>query len=305
VQPLHEVPPEFFRVLIGLICAAALAALAAALVFLRRARNIEDLQISRIRSAAQGYVAIEGHTLMMPGPEIVSPLSGRRCVWWHYSIHERQTSGRETEWVEIEAGTSDDLFLIADPTGHCVVDPEHADILPSMARRWSGDFPRPAMGPAALNLTPWLNLGARYRYHERLVQVGDLLYASGWFRTLSAQQEFDEKRDLTELLAEWKRDRRELLRRFDANHDGTIDAEEWEQVRRAALEDVRRQQLERALDPDLSVLSAPPDGRRYLLSVVARPALARRYRLFAAGCLVLCGAAVIFTAQLLHRYGSF
>jgi hypothetical protein len=301
VQSLHELPPDSFRVLIGLIGAAALAASAAAFVFLRRARNIEDLQISRIRSAAQGYVAIEGHARMMPGPEIVSPLSGRRCVWWHYSIHERQTSERATEWVEIESGTSDDLFLIADPTGHCIVDPEHADILPSVARRWSGDFPRPATGPAALGLIPWLNLGGRYRYHERLVQVGDYLYASGWFRTLSAQQEFDETRDLTELLAEWKRDRRELLRRFDSNHDGTIDAVEWEQVRRTALEDVRRQQLERALDPDLNVLSAPPDGRRYLLSSAARSALARRYRLFAAGCLVLCGAAAIFMAQLLRR----
>ncbi len=300
---LHDAPPGVFHALIAVAATGVLAALGATFVLLRRARHVEDLPVSRIRSAAQGYVALEGHARMMPGPEIISPLSRSRCVWWHYAIHERGTSasGRTTEWIEIESGTSDDLFFIVDTTGNCIVDPEHADIKPGIARRWRGDFPRPQRIPPR---TPWLNFG-RYHYHERLVPVGEYLYASGWFRTLAAQYEFDEARDLTELLTEWKRDRRELLRRFDSNHDGTIDSGEWEQARRAALEEVRRQQLDHAVDPDLSVLSAPPDGRPYLLSAAAREYLASRYTLLAIGCLVLCAAAIALMAWLLRLRGSF
>jgi hypothetical protein len=288
--------------LLALAATASLGGCAAAFVFLRRAREVEDAQLSRLRSAAQGYVCVEGHARMMPGPEILSPLTRTRCVWWQYSIHERTSSdsGR-IQWVELESGTSDDMFLIADPTGHCIVDPEHADIVPSVRRRWGGDFPRPTQIPQS---SPWLNFG-RYRYHERLVLVGDQLYACGWFRTQNAQYEFDESRDVSELLAEWKRDRRDLLRRFDTNRDGNIDMDEWERARQAALEEVRRLQLEHSAQPDLNVLSAPPDGRRYLLSSMAPQRLAQRYRRTAAVSFVLAAVAALALSLLLQRHAAF
>jgi hypothetical protein len=187
------------------------------------------------------------------------------------------------------------MFLIADTTGECIVDPEHADVLPAVVRTWGGDFPRPQRIPAR---TEYLRFG-RFRYHERLLRVGDHLYANGWFRTHNAGHEFDEGRDVAELLAEWKRDRRDLLRRFDTNRDGVIDMSEWEQARRAALEEVRRQHLEHSVRPDLNLLSAVPDGRRYLLSAVSRQQLARRYRAVAGAGFAAAAVAVVMVCHLL------
>lgn len=115
--------------------------------------------------------------------------------------------------------------------------------------------------------SPWLSFG-RYRYTERLLGPGEVIHAAGWFRTRNHEQRFDETADVRELLAGWKRDRRELLARFDADGDGRIDAQEWEQARRTALEQVRAEQVARSVDADVHVLCRPPDRRRFLLSSV-------------------------------------
>ena len=47
---------------------------------IRRARLIEDVPTSKIRSAVQGYVELIGHAEAMEGPAIVAPLSQLPCV---------------------------------------------------------------------------------------------------------------------------------------------------------------------------------------------------------------------------------
>ncbi len=258
---------------------AAVASFAAAFHALHRARLIENMATSRVRSAAQGYVELEGFARLLPGPEIRSPLSGARCCWWRYRIERRETvwrnGRRSSDWRTIESGTSDELFVLADATGACVVDPDGASVHPSLKRQWRGTHRRPQRIP---DQTPWLQWGD-YRYSEQLLQVGDPLYALGWFRTQSAHLEIDEAADLAALLREWKADQQALLARFDANRDGQIDLREWEAVRRSALEQVRSAHVERTLDPDIHVLCRPPDRRSYLLSTLSQHALARSLRL--------------------------
>ncbi len=267
-----------FWILTLLVLTVALASFIATFTQLRRARLSEDMPTSRIRSAAQGYVELNGYARLMPGPEIRSPLSGARCVWWRYQIEHRETSGdpgrRSSEWRTLETATSDSLFLIADDSGDCVVDPDGATIHPSLKRRWCGSTRRPQQVPEQ---TPWLSFG-NYRYHEQLLRIGDPLYALGWFRSQGNEHGYDESGDLRDLLRDWKADRHQLLARFDGNGDGQIDAEEWELVRRAALADVRQQHLQHSLDPDVHVLSRPRDRRPFLLSTLEQPTLARRYR---------------------------
>ncbi len=264
---------------------------------LHKARLMENTPTSRIRSAAQGYVELKGYARLMPGPDIVSPLSGARCTWWQYKVERRETvyrnGKRRSEWRTIAAGTSESLFLLVDDTGDCVVDPQGATIRPSLRRQWRGRTPRPERIPEKPG---WLQSGD-YRYTERLLQVGDPLYALGWFRSQGQVHEYQEAEDLRELLREWKADHADLVRRFDANGDGLIDAGEWETVRRTALEAVRQDHVARSLAPDIHVLCRPRDRRPFLLSTLPQEALARSQRIEAAVALLVSlasGSAGVF-----------
>jgi hypothetical protein len=288
VEAFQASPPRVYFGLIAALVALGLLALWQGFSRLARARFLEDTPTSLIRSAAQGYVELQGHARLLPGPLIVSPLTGERCVWWDYRIEEeaedeRFGGQRQRIWRTIDAATSDDLFLLADISGDCIVDPVDATVYPSLQRCWRGDSERPGRPPAA---TPWFSTG-RYRYTERLVRYGDFICATGWFRTQSAQHDFDESRDVAELLAEWKRDRRELLRRFDADRSGNIDAQEWEVARQAALEEVRARHVDTAAHPDLDVLGKPPDHRPFILSTLPQDRLIRRQRRLAGLWLIL------------------
>lgn len=254
---------------------------------LKKARLIENTPTSRIRSAAQGYVELVGDARLLPGPDILSPLSGQRCCWWQYTVERQETvtrnGKRSSEWRTIESGTSDSLFLLVDPTGQCVVDPQGASIDPSLRRQWRGRTQRPQQIPQGRS---WFQFGD-YRYTEKLLSVGAPLYALGQFRSQTAHLDINESADTAALLREWKADQAGLLRRFDSNGDGQIDLDEWEAIRKAALEQVRAQTLRQTLDTDIHVLCRPPDRRPFLLSTRTEQELTRGHRLRSALWLLL------------------
>lgn len=282
-----------------LVALGGLALLGFGFSFISRARMLEDTPLSLVRSAAQGYVELNGHARLLPGPPIVSPLSDTPCAWWSYRVQERDQSRKNNQWSTIEDETSGELFLLADTTGECIVDPDDASVTPTISRSWSGPAQRPHRPPDG---SGWLSFG-NYRYSEKLILIGDPLYATGWFRTQTAILDLNESRDVSELMAEWKRDKYNLLKRFDSNGDGQIDMQEWEAARRAALEQVQAQHVERSLDPDLHVLSKPPDRRPFILSTITQKSLTRRYRFWAALSLasaLACGWFCIYAIQLRH-----
>jgi hypothetical protein len=272
-------------------CAAALlgGALAAWLGFheLRRARELEDTPVSRIRSAAQGYVELIGRARLMPGPPILSPLTGTPCYWWKCRVTETYRD----DTVTLFDAVSDDMFFLSDTTGDCIVDPVGARVAPNLVRSWRGRLRKPHRAPGGA-WEAFFSSGP-YRYSEQLITGEVLLSASGWFRTQAAAQAGDESRELSALLAEWKQDRHALLRRFDANGNGRIDPEEWESARAAALEEVRAARAGREPLPDLNVLGRPPDGREFRISAGSRQAQRRRHRRRGQALLALGGLAVL------------
>ncbi|HVC28816.1 MAG TPA: GIDE domain-containing protein [Gammaproteobacteria bacterium] len=266
------------------LCTAAIAALFGGFVFLVRAWTVEETPLSLIRSAAQGYVKLEGHADLMPGPPIISPLTSCRCVWWSYKIEERVSSGRSSHWETVDHGTCDDLFLIRDSSGQCVVDPDNAEVIPATETVWYGDEPQPLTGPSIGSFA----LASKYRYVEKLINPQEFIFALGFFHTQGGNTGATAINDeVAQLLHEWKQSQADLLRRFDTNHDGQIDQQEWETAREAAREQILLQEQQAAQRPPVDVLSQPKDGRRFMISTRQEARVVRRFQLWAAACLLL------------------
>ncbi len=275
---------------------------------LQRARFIEDTPTSRVRSAAQGYVELDGIGYLMPGPPIVAPLTGISCTWYSITIEERVESsdgrgGRTSSWRTRRREVSDSLFLLRDETGDCIIDPDGAEVTPAITEVWYGDD----LEWSIRTLRPsGLLAGGRYRYTEKRMHPGDALYAIGQFRTVGGSQELpDTHAEVRELLAEWKRDQVRLHERFDTDKNGLLSQEEWEQVRRTAWQEVLQAQARRARGPAHNIMTRPDDRRPYLLSVLPQGLLVRRYRIMAAVALVLfLGSGGVATWLLSVRFGQ-
>ncbi|HEX4025079.1 MAG TPA: GIDE domain-containing protein [Steroidobacteraceae bacterium] len=263
------------------------AAAVAGLVQWRRARAFEDTPTSKIRSAAQGYVEFCGHAHALPGDPIISPLTGRRCVWYQYRVEQRRSGGRLV-WSLLDHASSDAIFALDDDTGRVVVDPAGADVTALDKEVWYGDEPDT---PPRLRPPRWVGmLGGQYRYTERLILDGQLLSAVGQFQTRRPGDEpISLDTEVAVRLHAWKQDPARMAQ-FDVNHDGSISPEEWEQARAAARAEVLAEHREEAARPGIAFLVRPAQRRPFLLGTGSVAALATRYRRAAA---LLSAAALV------------
>ena len=234
-----------------------------------RKRVMEDMPTAKLRSAHQGYIELQGRAELMDGAPIYSPLSRELCVWYRYKIEKKDTDGfrssHESKWRTTSQGVSDDLFYLVDDTGKCAVDPEGAVVTTSHKRVWYG---RNASAPAyqeqsmLARVTGFSQMGKNYRFTEERIMPGDPLYALGNFTTHGgAGVNFDLKEAVGERLREWKKDSESLLAKFDANQDGEIDMQEWEQARRAAEVVVVQEREKQAVAPPIDLLAKSRNRR--------------------------------------------
>ena len=261
---------------------------------LRRDRLLADTPLLHIRSAAQGYVKVQGLARPAGATPTAAPLSGRPCVWWDFKIAEEQRDARgRTEWRTVESAASVELFVLADDDAECLVGPVKAEITPSRTNTWYGNGPRPMGPPPPVNTA--LMMGP-YRYTERLLEVDTQVCVMGELRSHS------ETGDLAAATAtrlhEWKQDQASLLARFDADHDGYLSPAEWENARQAAARECESQKLQSSI-ARVSVISEPVDGRPFLVSPLGPERMEKRERhmawlYFALGlaCVWLCAWAL-------------
>ena len=95
----------------------------------------------------------------------------------------------------------------------------------------------------------------------------DPVYALGEFATIGgADGALDLDADVGALLAEWKKNQPELLKRFDIDNSGSIDLREWELARRQARREVEAQHREIRMQDGTHVLRKPFDNRLFLIS---------------------------------------
>lgn len=257
------------------------------------ARLIEDTPTSLTRSAAQGYVRLDGETRLMPDEPVIAPLSRRECVWWRISVEER---GQRDRWHTIAEESSTAIFALVDSTGSVLVDPEGADVHGSTSDCWYGDTPQPVAGPPPM--AGFRGFGDRYRYREERIDAGSFLTVLGQLGTERAATGPAHEAEIAARLRVWKRDPVRVAV-FDANGDGRLDQDEWETARAAA----RRESILEAATAEqrpVAILRAPRHGRPYLLGAMDPAAFADRHRRRAlfGGVLFLVATAVLVQVML-------
>ena len=257
----------------------ALIAFIAWMLSLRRLLVIEDTPRSKIGSAAQGYVEVVGRALPHPGGALRSRCSLLPCVWYQYTIEQREL---DNKWHQIDSGRSDDSFLLDDGSGVCLIDPENAEVLTRSAE---------------VSMK-----GADYRCTESLILAQEQVYAIGEFSTLTGEgADLNLERDVSELLSTWKHNKPDLLARFDLDHDGQIGEQEWLLARAQARREVRKTHNEIRAQPGTHMLHQPRDGRLFLISTIDSKKLQRRYTFWAWLHLAVLIGAVIGTAYFKAR----
>lgn len=228
-------------------------------------RLIEDMPTSKIRSASQGFSELIGRAKHIAQPQ-TAPLTGEPCVWWRYRIERYQRSQKSGFWRTVERRTSRHPFYLDDGTGHCLIDPEGAEIDSRHRKTWYGNSSRPILKPIHFDgrrvvMTPMLSnigIGKRYRYTEEQIRDGDPLYALGHFSTdTRGERCFSVQALRSDILREWKLDFQTLLDKFDSNNDGELDIHEWQQVTQVAHKLAEEERTNLLALPDEHMLSKP------------------------------------------------
>ncbi|MDD3575521.1 GIDE domain-containing protein [Halothiobacillus sp.] len=277
--------------LFGLIL-LTLITLLAGIWFVRRTYWIINTPTSKIVSAHQGYIEIEGITKNIDASPLVSPLTGTACVWYWVSVEHREQSfgdSKRSNWRRIYQHESDNLIAVEDETGECLVDPESASIRPNMRRQWYGNTER----PSGLTNSVGGQFFGDYRYTEKLLLPHRNLYVLGWFKTITHDPYVVENESVASLLRAWKNDPQKM-KTFDLDRNGSIDSKEWDQAREAARQQIQAQQVRELERPQQThLMSANPQSRRpYIISADDQTALAKRFRRW--GYLLWTGSVLAF-----------
>ena len=261
--------PTGFIVTMSLIGATSLYAW---YVNLRRFRIVADTPTSKAASAPQGYIELVGRGVHPPGEALKSHLTGLPCLWYRYKIEEKSGD----KWHHLDSGASSDNFGLHDGTGMVLVDPDDAEILTTNKSTWLQDH---------------------YRKTEWTLIAGETIYVLGEHVTLGgAATDLNLKQDVSDLLAEWKKDKTSLLKRFDLDGNGEIDLTEWELARRAAYRQIEQEHREIRLQDGVNMIRKPRN-QLYLIANRTPEQLVSRYRIWAwihlALLIVACASAGI------------
>ena len=239
---------------------------------IKKARFIEDMPTSKIRSAPQGYVELEGVAEAIPALQMVAPLTHRPCCWYSYQVEELVTrrvgQRQESAWEVLVGGTSPHLFLLQDGTGKSVISPLGAEIKTSHQDSWqSSQLPE--------HLQRGFGGGNRnYRFSEARIEVADRLYALGHFETIRNLGSLHRPEDFKPLQQQSAKKASNRLRFvfLPQNKEITQANQEWADYQKA-------QQEAKDLPDHINVMRQNPSTRQpYLLSNMSQRALARKYR---------------------------
>ena len=230
-------------------------------------RFIHGTATSKIRSASQGYVELKGLGEWMPGDEMHSLFSQKRCLWYHCTIEKKEGTGKRISWTNILNQTSDHIFHLVDETGCCVIDPEGAHVIPASSQTWYGSNSQDRFPPTTKGTPLFGQIGfGDYRFKEQLIQPATPIYVLGLFKTIqkNISNEFVSKRTES-LVKHWKIQPERYLSQYDTDKNGVIQKQEWLLIRQAAKKQILTK-IDKENQP-IHLLSQPTQkGKPFILS---------------------------------------
>ena len=202
-------------------------------VCLKRARRIENIPTSRIRSLPMGTVEVSGQALSPAA--LKTPFTLVDCVWYRFLVEEYRKSGRRSSYVVVGRGNSEDIpFYVEDETGKILVDPRGA-LVEVKCRRVT----YPSREELKLGL---IGSGrGSLRITEVFIPWQYPVYVIGAAQHLKTDSGSGPA-EILNRLRELKKSP-EKLAAFDLNRDGRVDTEEWERARAAVELEILAEKL--------------------------------------------------------------
>jgi hypothetical protein len=262
--------------------------------YIRLKRKIENTPTSKIRSLAMGMVEVHGRAKRHYA--LVAPMTQAACVYYRLRKYRRD---KNNKWKLVkDVDSSHVSFQIDDGTGCVVVAPQGASV--KAKTRQSG-----TPGQTPLTFTS-VNNTENEKWVEDIIYEGTTLYILGFAQPLRAERRSLRERTL-EKLRELKLDRK-ALHRYDADGDGQISEDEWQQARsdaeQTALKEHLAEGIERKRQEEHVVIIRPPQRSMpfVIAEAVSEAHLIRNYGLFS---LPLLAAGLILAGFALYQLLEF
>lgn len=180
-------------------------------------KKTETINISSLTE--NGFYEIKGRAKSLGHNNLYSPLSKKKCVYFHFIVEEERRRSKSTTMTVVIDDKSKNNFLIQDETGEAIIQPENADIyLENDKYTTSGTFN--SASPEIENVLKSYGISSKglifnksMTYYEKYIEEDDNLYIIGdmeldkenkpTFQTISNQLFISDKNE-NSLLSHYK-----------------------------------------------------------------------------------------------------
>jgi len=146
---------------------------------------IKKTETSSISMVYNGFCEVKGRVVPQGINQLISPFSEKDCVYYHFIVEQKKSSGKNSHWVKIIDDQKSVNFGIDDNTGVAIIDMNGANVeIKTDAKASSGMFNSADNREKAVlekynhsNKT-WI-FEKTLRYTEKYLEAGDELYVLG------------------------------------------------------------------------------------------------------------------------------
>jgi hypothetical protein len=145
---------------------------------------IKKTETTPISMVYNGFYEVKGR-IVPQSPLLTSPFAEKECVFYHFTVEQKKSSGKNSHWVKIVDDKKGVKFGVDDNTGVAVIDTQGADIqIKTDAKSSSGflngadDREKAVLQKYSQSNKMWI-FEKTLRYTEKFLEPGDDLYVLG------------------------------------------------------------------------------------------------------------------------------